>query len=88
MGKVAATAAALWIPLLPLYFLARSLLDRQAGGGRRRKSSSGSVVPPTTFADIAGVGPAVEELREVVACLRGADRFAQLGAKMPSGACF
>jgi cell division protease FtsH len=39
-----------------------------------------------SFADVAGVQGAVEELREVVDFLRGPERFAALGARIPKGA--
>jgi cell division protease FtsH len=39
----------------------------------------------TTFADVAGVDEAVEELREVVDFLRTPERYARLGARIPKG---
>ena len=39
----------------------------------------------TTFADVAGVDEAVEELREVVDFLRQPQRYARLGARIPKG---
>jgi cell division protease FtsH len=39
----------------------------------------------TTFADVAGVDEAVEELREVVDYLRRPQRYARLGARIPKG---
>src|SRR3982074_968023 len=39
----------------------------------------------TTFADVAGLDEAVEELREVVDFLRRPERYARLGAKIPKG---
>jgi cell division protease FtsH len=39
----------------------------------------------TTFADVAGVDEAVEELREVVDFLRRPERYARLGARIPKG---
>lgn len=38
-----------------------------------------------TFRDVAGVDSALEELREVVACLRDASAYSRLGARMPAG---
>jgi cell division protease FtsH len=40
---------------------------------------------PVSFADVAGVEEAAEELREVVAFLREPARFAALGARVPRG---
>ena len=39
----------------------------------------------TTFADVAGVDEAVEELREVVDFLRRPERYKRLGARIPKG---
>jgi cell division protease FtsH len=39
----------------------------------------------TTFADVAGVDEAVEELREVVDFLRRPERYSKLGARIPKG---
>lgn len=52
---------------------------------RAKKSGSKPAAPAVTFADVAGVENAKEELREVVACLKDAQRYARLNAKMPSG---
>ena len=52
---------------------------------RKRSTGSKAAAPPITFRDVAGVDSAKEELREVVACLRDAGRYARLNAKMPSG---
>jgi cell division protease FtsH len=39
----------------------------------------------TTFADVAGLDEAVEELREVVDFLKQPERYARLGARIPKG---
>src|SRR5205814_669981 len=39
----------------------------------------------TTFADVAGVDEAVEELHEVVDFLRRPERYSKLGARIPKG---
>jgi cell division protease FtsH len=39
----------------------------------------------TTFADVAGVDEAVEELKEVVDFLKRPERYARLGARIPKG---
>jgi hypothetical protein len=46
------TVLALWIPLLPLLFLAQRMVDSR-NGTRRAKSSSNNA-PRVTFADVAG----------------------------------
>lgn len=84
--RVIATALALWIPLIPMFIIMRRFLEGRSGNSRRRKgSSSRSNVPPTRFRDVAGVGPAKQELMEVVDCLQDASTYSKLGAKLPSG---
>lgn len=51
----------------------------------RPKKKGDSKSAPITFADVAGVDTAREELLEVVACLRDARRYSRLNAKTPSG---
>jgi cell division protease FtsH len=69
------------------------LLSGPAGGGlgsrnpfskvraRQKKGES----PDVTFADVAGLDEAVEELKEVSEFLERPDRFRSLGAKVPKG---
>jgi cell division protease FtsH len=87
MVRVVGTAFALWLPLVPLFIVMRRMLEGRNGTGKKAKTadSKNGSIPPITFADVAGVGPAKEELLEVVACLRDSRRFAKLGAKLPSG---
>ncbi|GAB4813160.1 hypothetical protein N2152v2_000206 [Parachlorella kessleri] len=65
-ARILLSAIAVWIPLLPLMLLMRRMLDERMGGGRKKSKNSGKDVPKTTFADVAGVGPAKEELAEFV----------------------
>ena len=51
----------------------------------RPKKIGDSSSAAITFADVAGVETAREELLEVVACLRDARRYSRLNAKTPSG---
>ncbi|CAN5688088.1 ATP-dependent zinc metalloprotease FtsH [soil metagenome] len=67
-------------------FFLMFLLMREGGGlksfGRARAGSIGS---STTFADVAGVEEAVEELSDVKDYLRDPEPFARVGARVPRG---
>ncbi|PKA52496.1 ATP-dependent zinc metalloprotease FTSH 7, chloroplastic [Apostasia shenzhenica] len=56
---------------------------------RKASRSSGTKVPEhasiVTFADVAGVDEAKEELEEIVEFLRNPDRYVRLGARPPRG---
>ncbi|KAK9804795.1 hypothetical protein WJX72_005936 [[Myrmecia] bisecta] len=78
------TVVAVWLPLMPLFWIMRRALNSRTGAGRK-KGASKNKTPVITFRDVAGVDSAKEELLEVVACLRDSQRYAKLNAKMPSG---
>ncbi|MFN2629494.1 MAG: AAA family ATPase, partial [Gaiellaceae bacterium] len=59
----------------------RRLAMRSKSVGRR----SAGIDERVTFADVAGVGEALEELREVRDYLAEPERFAELGARVPRG---
>ncbi|MEE8638446.1 MAG: ATP-dependent zinc metalloprotease FtsH [Candidatus Margulisiibacteriota bacterium] len=80
--------------LIPIAFfgLLWWLLIRQAQGANQQAMQFGkSKVKPlmgkvnVTFADVAGVDEAKEELREIVDFLKTPDKFQALGAKIPKG---
>ena len=54
------------------------------GGGPRR--SRGDDVPETRFHDVAGCKEAIEDLQEIVSCLRDPARYEAIGARTPRGA--
>ena len=57
----------------------------ESPGGSRRHARRAAQISPVRFADIAGCDDAVEEVSELVTFLRDGERFARVGAKMPSG---
>ncbi|RID41294.1 hypothetical protein BRARA_J01267 [Brassica rapa] len=59
------------------------LRARKFGGpGGRKVSGDGEII---TFADVAGVDEAKEELEEIVEFLKNPDRYVRLGARPPRG---
>ncbi|PKI66461.1 hypothetical protein CRG98_013117, partial [Punica granatum] len=55
---------------------------KSAGAGGAKASDHGETI---TFADVAGVDEAKEELEEIVEFLRSPDRYVRLGARPPRG---
>eukprot|EP00884_Botryococcus_braunii_P016392 jgi/Botrbrau1/3436/Bobra.139_1s0016.1 len=82
-SRVILSLMALWIPLMPLFFFTRHLLNTR--GGSRTKKPGGAPQSTVMFKDVAGVDGALAELREIVACLRDASAYAKMGARMPAG---
>jgi cell division protease FtsH len=84
-----------FIQLLPVILIIGILFLflRQAQGtnsqalnfGRSRARLINSSRPTITFADVAGVDEAKEELKEVVEFLKYPEKFASLGARVPKG---
>ena len=84
----------LLIYLLPLLLLVGLfvMFSRMQGGarmgfgfGKSRAKQLGKDMPKTTFADVAGVDEAVEELYEIKDFLQNPSRYQALGAKIPKG---
>src|SRR5436190_13168715 len=83
------------VNLLPLIFFGAILLFmmRQAQGSNNQSLSFGQVrarmfmgnKPTITFADVAGVEEAKQELAEVVEFLKYPEKFSALGARIPKG---
>lgn len=85
VGNVFLTALALWVPLMPLIFILQRMVEGSRGSRKQKKNNSSVANARVTFADVAGVENAKEELAEVVLCLKDASRYKKLNAKMPSG---
>jgi len=71
-----------------LYFSTRMARQQQQGVfgfGRSSAKKYTEERPSTTFADVAGVEAAKEELREVVDFLRDPQKYLKLGARIPKG---
>jgi cell division protease FtsH len=84
----------LLIYVLPLLLLVGLFLmfSRMQGGarmgfgfGKSRAKQLSKDMPKTTFADVAGVDEAVEELYEIKDFLQNPGRYQALGAKIPRG---
>lgn len=83
ISKLAGAFLALWIPLIPFFFLFKRVMDSQSG--KSKKTKQNYEPPDTTFDDVAGVDVVKAELQEAVQCLRDPARFEKLNAQMPSG---
>ncbi|GLJ42199.1 hypothetical protein SUGI_0873700 [Cryptomeria japonica] len=80
---VALLYIALFAGILRLPLKISQLRSRKArGSGSSKTGENGDAV---TFADVAGVDEAKEELEEIVEFLRNPDRYARLGARPPRG---
>ena len=80
------------IPLGLLLILLMWMMNNVQGGGNRvlnfgksRAKQLPKDMPKTTFADVAGVDEAVEELYEIKDFLQNPARYQALGAKIPKG---
>ena len=80
------------IPIALMLLLLFFFLNQMQGGGSRimnfGKAKTKAVskdMPKTTFADVAGVDEAVEELHEIKEFLSAPEKFTKVGAKIPKG---
>ncbi len=90
-GSVLGSLLIYLLPLLLLVGLFVMFTRMQAGGrmgfgfGKSRAKQLTKDMPKTTFADVAGVDEAVEELYEIKDFLANPSRYQALGAKIPKG---
>jgi cell division protease FtsH len=81
-----------WLPFILLIGIVLFVLSRVQGGGRlmgfgkSRAKALNKDEPQTTFADVAGLDEAVEELQEIKEFLEAPGKFQDIGAKIPKGA--
>ena len=80
------------LPFLLLVVVFIFLLNQMQGGGSRvmnfgksRAKMMTKDTPKTTFADVAGVDEAIEELQEIKDFLQAPAKFQAIGAKIPKG---
>jgi cell division protease FtsH len=70
-------------------FLVRPMMERQAGGllsiGKSRAKVYVEKDTKVTFADVAGVDEAKEELKEIIGFLKAPKEHGRLGARIPKG---
>src|SRR5438477_635611 len=89
--NVIRTLTAVAVVLLLLVGLFVMFSRMQTGGrmgfgfGKSRAKQLSKDMPKTTFADVAGVDEAVEELYEIKDFLQNPSRYQALGAKIPKG---
>ncbi|MCI4674439.1 ATP-dependent zinc metalloprotease FtsH [Candidatus Mycolicibacterium alkanivorans] len=90
-GSILGSLLVYMLPLLLLVGLFVLFSRMQTGGrmgfgfGKSRAKQLGKDMPKTTFADVAGVDEAVEELYEIKDFLQNPSRYQALGAKIPKG---
>ncbi len=80
------------MPFLLIIGLAIFFMSQMQGGGNRvmsfgksRAKAVSKDAPKTTFADVAGLDEAVEELQEIKDFLASPTKFLELGARIPKG---
>ena len=79
------------LPFILMMALLFYFMNQMQGGGRAmqfgkaRTKNVNKDMPQTTFADVAGVDEAVEELQEIKAFLQEPAKFQAVGAKIPKG---
>lgn len=91
-GSILGSLLLYLLPVILLVVLFFAFSRMQSGGrgmgfgfGKSRAKQLSKDMPKTTFADVAGVDEAVEELYEIKDFLQNPSRYQALGAKIPRG---
>lgn len=91
-GSILGSLLLYLLPVILLVVLFFAFSRMQSGGrgmgfgfGKSRAKQLSKDTPKTTFADVAGVDEAVEELYEIKDFLQNPSRYQALGAKIPRG---
>jgi cell division protease FtsH len=91
-GSVIWTAIFQFLPILIILGFFLFMMQQMQGGGNRVMSFGKSRArlvskdqPKITFADVAGLDEAVEELQEIKEYLEAPQKFQAMGAKIPKG---
>ena len=86
------TLITVFLPVLLIGGILLFVMNRSQGGGgrvmqfgRSKHKTVAKDQPKTTFADVAGVDEAIEELEEVKEYLQNPAKFQAMGAKIPRG---
>jgi cell division protease FtsH len=78
-----------WVLILGVWLLFMRRMssgqDRAFTFGKSRAKPMASDRPKVTFADVAGVPEAKEELKEIIAFLKAPHKFQKLGGRIPKG---
>jgi cell division protease FtsH len=80
------------IPIMIIFWFLMAWRQMQGGAGsgamafgKSRAKLFGTNQPKVTFADVAGVEEAKEDLKEIIEFLKDPSRFTRLGGKIPKG---
>jgi len=85
IGYVLSLLPVLLIVGLIVFFMSRFQGGGVFGMGRSRAKTVGADQPRVTFADVAGLDEAIEELAEIRDFLEAPARFTDMGARIPKG---
>lgn len=91
MGRFLGTFLIYWGPILLLIAFWIFFFNRSQGGAggamsfAKSKAKLAEVGGKVTFADVAGIDEAKEELEEIIAFLKDPKKFQKLGGKIPKG---